>query len=103
MKTITCTYHCSARGLHFHPLDAFDRHRVGSWDEDVPLNSEHGRRCLYPIDIQDSNGSPCFEPLTDDGECRMYDDGSGTNTSSGVTVWTLVKSPAQRQWLSSLR
>jgi hypothetical protein len=76
MKTTTCTNHCSACGRHFHSLNAFDRHRTGTYGE--PIGPEHGRRCLHPLDVLASDGESRFEAPTDDGECRMYDDGSGT-------------------------
>jgi hypothetical protein len=99
---ITCTYHCSTCGQHFHSLAAFDRHRVGSLDASIPVGSEHGRRCLHPLDVQRANGEAYFEPLTTSGECRMYDDGAQTNVEHGVTVWALSKTAAQRRWLASV-
>jgi hypothetical protein len=116
MKTTTCTNHCSACGRHFHSLKAFDHHRTGAYGTgaygepvgDQPIGSsatgsEHGRRCLHPLDVLASDGESRFEAPTDNGECRMYDDGSGTRIEHGVTIWTLAKTPAQRQWLASLR
>lgn len=79
-RTTTCTYHCSACGLHFHSLNAFDAHRTG----DYALNDlEMGRHCAHPFDLDGLLGA-----LTEDGECRMYDDGSGVRVERGVTIWT---------------
>lgn len=39
----SCTYHCAACGRHFASLTAFDRHRVGSWED---------RSCSDPEELE---------------------------------------------------
>jgi hypothetical protein len=94
-KTITCKNHCSACGRHFSSTAAFDRHRRGSYQD--------GRYCIEPgVDDEafEKTGEWIFEALSTSGECRMYDDGSGRNIKRGVIVWTLRKTPAQREWFA---
>jgi hypothetical protein len=83
-KTTTCTYHCSACGLHFHSLVSFNAHRTGSYASNDP---EEGRRCLHPLDLDGR-----LVKLTEGGECRMYEDaaqpGSGIGLKRRVTIWT---------------
>jgi hypothetical protein len=84
-KTTTCTYHCSACGLHFHSLNAFDARRQGEYASNDP---ELGRHCVHPLDIE---GQP-LGVLTEDGVCKVYEDaehpGSRAGVSTGVTIWT---------------
>lgn len=72
----TCTNHCGACHRHFHSLEAFDRHRVHD-DAGWP-------RCVSPLDLEDRDGRPRLEPLTEDGECRVYPNAVET----GITIWT---------------
>lgn len=78
--TTCCTSHCSACGLHFHSLHAFDAHRQGDYASNDP---ELGRHCVHPFDLDGK-----LVVLTEAGECRMYDDGRGGAVSAGVTIWT---------------
>ena len=79
--SVTCTYHCSPCSLHFHSLEAFDAHRVGSYAE--------GRHCEHPFDLLDKHGEPILVPLSEDGVCRL-----GCNTLrplTGITVWVMAR------------
>ncbi len=78
VRRVTCTYHCSACGLHFHSLNAFDAHRTGDFGSTDP---DLGRRCLYPFDLDGT-----LVALTQDGECRMH--GVGGRVNAGIRVWT---------------
>lgn len=84
--TTTCTYHCSRCRAHFHSLEAFDAHRQGDFNSN---DLETGRQCVHPLDLLDADGRQRLSTLTRDGECRMYDDGSGTRIQRQVTIWTL--------------
>jgi hypothetical protein len=66
--------------LHFHSLNAFDAHRKGDYASN---DAEIGRHCEHPLDL---NG--VLAALTDQGECRMYDDGSRSRIKAGITIWT---------------
>lgn len=83
-RTTTCTYHCSACGLHFHSLEAFDAHRGGGYRSN---DADAGRRCEHPLDLDGR-----LVPLTVDGECGMHDDGSGLGLSRRITIWTSGRS-----------
>lgn len=90
-KSTCCTNHCSACGLHFHSLNAFDAHRKGDYAT--------GRHCEHPDDL---NGE--LVALSEDGECRMYDDGSGNRIERGVVIWTHGKDLARlRGFVASQR
>jgi hypothetical protein len=78
-RAITCTYHCSACGLHLHSVHAFDAHRIGDYASNDP---EARRRCEHPWDMAGR-----LVPLSGAGECRVYDDGSGNGVNHNVTVW----------------
>jgi hypothetical protein len=79
-QTTTCTSHCSACRCHFHSLNAFDMHRQGSYASN---DLETGRHCVHPLDLDGK-----LIALTEEGECRMHDDGSGRRVKAGITVWT---------------
>lgn len=79
-RVTTCTNHCSQCGRHFHSVAAFDIHLARD-ETGWPV-------CLDPIDLEDRDGRPRLEVLSTEGECRMYDDGSGTNIKRPVMVWT---------------
>lgn len=80
---VTCTNHCSACGLHFHSVAAFDAHRIGSFsDPDDP------RRCAHPWDLLDKEGKERYVTLTEDGLCAIYE----PPQTIRVTVWTLGSS-----------
>lgn len=80
--TTTCTNHCGGCGQCFHSLNAFDAHRQGDFASDDP---ELGRRCVHPLDMGGR-----LVALTEDGECRVHDDGSGVRVKRGVTIWTVA-------------
>jgi hypothetical protein len=86
-RTTTCTYHCSACGLHFHSLEAFDAHRVGDFASNDP---ELGRRCENPLDLDAR-----LTLLTVAGECRI---GSGVDVKREVTIWTTARQLGTRPW-----
>lgn len=88
--TITCTYHCSACGSHFHSLEAFDSHRSGDYASNDP---NLGRHCDDPADRLDASGNARLVVLTDDGECRMYAD-----VQTGVAIWTTTRQRGTRPW-----
>jgi hypothetical protein len=83
----TCTYHCSACGLHTHSLEAFDNHRVGEYE---PAPGEVRRHCISPHDDEavDGQGRPLFIALTNNGTCNIY----ANATKEGVTIWTSARS-----------
>lgn len=93
MKTVTCTYHCGSCGLHFHALEAFDAHRKGDYASNDP---EVGRHCVHPFDLDGR-----LVVLTDAGECRMYDDGSGLRVKRLETIWTSDRTKGTRPWETS--
>lgn len=63
-----CRDHCFACGRHFSSLEAFDRHRVGSFrDPDDP------RRCTSPIDVTNQTGEAVYE-VRDPGACTITDE-----------------------------
>jgi hypothetical protein len=78
-QTTTCTYHCSACGLHFHSLEAFDAHRTGAHSE--PVGSEGGRRCLDPVELDGR-----LVMLSDAGECRTYPN----DVKRTAAIWTVA-------------
>jgi hypothetical protein len=88
-RTTTCTAHCSACGLHFHSLKAFDAHRVGEYRSNDP---EEDRRCVHPLDMGGR-----LVPLIVGGECRVHDDGSGQLVKRDVTIWTDARDLARAQ------
>ena len=89
-RTTTCTYHCSACGLHFHSLEGFDAHRAGDF---TSIDPELERRCIHPLDMAGR-----LVPLIVGGECRLYDDGSGAAFERDVTIWTTSRQTGQRPW-----
>lgn len=72
---VTCTYHCSACGKHFHSLESFDCHREGDYGSSDP---ELGRHCAHPWDLDGR-----LVELTQAGICRAYE-----AAKAPVTVWT---------------
>jgi hypothetical protein len=67
---MTCTFHCSGCGSHFHSLEAFDLHRSG----DHAL----ARYCIDPVDCDR------LAVATADGVCRLVRD---VDEISPVTVY----------------
>jgi hypothetical protein len=80
LKAATCTHHCGNCGLHFHSLEAFDKHRTG--DHGAPNGSVRGRRCIHPLDM---DGSPLVA-VSEIGECRI-----GPVLRRPVTIWTSAR------------
>jgi hypothetical protein len=83
-RVTTCTNHCSHCGSHFHSLGAFDAHHR--------RDEEGWVTCLTSVDLVDLLKRDVLEILTEHGECRMYDNGSGMSIKRDVTIWTLVGS-----------
>lgn len=69
-----CAYHCGGCHRHFTSLVAFERHRIGSFDE--PDGPRGPRRCESPLDLEG------YELVTEAGVCRMYD-----MPEMGAVVW----------------
>ena len=84
-RAVTCTYHCSACGCHFHSLEAFDAQRLGDFATNDP---ETGRRCVHPFELDNR-----LAALAENGECRTYAD-----LKRGVTVWTTTRQAGTRHW-----
>jgi len=78
---LTCTYHCSPCGRHFHSLEAFDIHHDHD-DAGWPV-------CLDPLDLEDRDGRPRLVELGH-GECRMYQ--PGRPIECDVVIWTSARS-----------
>jgi hypothetical protein len=93
VKRVTCTAHCSLCSTHFHSVQAFDRHRVGSFSD-----PEDPRRCEHPLDLLDKEGRMRLEAVTEDGECRMYP----SEIKREVTIWAVPHSDAERERLAQL-
>jgi hypothetical protein len=91
-RSITCTYHCSGCGRHFHSLAAFDLHRVGDFASNDP---ETRRRCEAPIDLVDEHGEMRLTSLTERGLCRSCE-----AAEAPVTVWTMkgARERARQAW-----
>jgi hypothetical protein len=67
------------------------------WQGDHASNDpDIGRHCVHPWDLDGR-----LSVLTEDGECRMYDDGSGVGVKRGVTVWTSNRTMGTRPWEAS--
>jgi hypothetical protein len=77
MSVAHCTHHCGSCQRHFTSLEAFDRHRVGSFrDPSDP------RRCESPIEAVNSAGEPVME-IRDPGACTIVGE-------KPALVWGLV-------------
>lgn len=90
-RTVRCSAHCAACGLHFSSTAAFDKHRIGSFEPDE-------RKCLHPLDAKPGR----FAVLTEAGECRVYEHCEGYGIARGVVVWTKGDLQARREALSAL-
>jgi hypothetical protein len=79
--SLTCTYHCSPCGRHFHSLEAFDMHHE--------RDADGWPRCLDPVDLLDRDGRVHLVELGR-GECRMYQ--PGRPIERDVVIWTSARS-----------
>jgi hypothetical protein len=78
-----CKAHCASCHHHFSGIEAFDAHRIGSFDD-----PDDPRRCSAPFE----DGDTRFEPATENGRCVVYADREGWGASVGITVWRLSHS-----------
>jgi hypothetical protein len=67
---VTCTFHCSACGSHFHSLEGFDLHRAGDHADQ--------RYCVDPDEVDR------LVVATTDGVCRLV---RGVAELSPVTIY----------------
>lgn len=75
----TCTHHCTACGRHFHGLEAFDLHRVGS-------HAENTRACEWPMHVDE------LGIWASRGVCR-------STGASPVIIWGAKRSAAASERL----
>jgi hypothetical protein len=106
--TAYCRSHCATCGRHFYSDKAFDRHRVGSFDD-----PSDPRRCELPEEVG-------LEPLTREGACKVYarrtefvcayesedsycEHREGFGIERDVTLWTLKGLAERRTRLERLQ